>query len=127
LLVQSYALDETPYKLSGAVAKLACINLLKFGSFSYWFDKPWFHTEGRLAIVLITPSLGVSNWVVIYSYINTAPPALYFRFQLWLMMICPDVDWLSTIHEWDSVIASSTRGKSAGISQNIRKIPQQLL
>jgi hypothetical protein len=44
LLVQSYALDEAPYKLSGAVAKLACINLLKFGSFSYWFDKPWFHS-----------------------------------------------------------------------------------
>jgi hypothetical protein len=26
------------------------------GSFSYWFDKPWFHTEGRLATVLIIPS-----------------------------------------------------------------------
>jgi hypothetical protein len=23
------------------------------GSFSYWFDKPWFHTEGRLVVVLI--------------------------------------------------------------------------
>jgi hypothetical protein len=31
LLVQSKALDEAPYKLSGAVAKLAIINLLKFG------------------------------------------------------------------------------------------------
>jgi hypothetical protein len=34
-------------KLSGAivrsVAKLASINLQKFGSFSYWFDKSWFH------------------------------------------------------------------------------------
>jgi hypothetical protein len=33
--------------ISGAivqsVAKLAGINLRKFGSFSYWFDKPWFH------------------------------------------------------------------------------------
>jgi hypothetical protein len=29
--------------LSEAVAKLAGINLQKFGSFSYWFDKPWFH------------------------------------------------------------------------------------
>jgi hypothetical protein len=79
LLVQSYALDEAPYKLSGAVAKLACINLLKFASFSYWFDKPWFHTEGRLAAVLITPSLGVSNWAVIYknSYINTAQPTSF--------------------------------------------------
>jgi hypothetical protein len=25
-------------------------------SFSYWFDKPWLHTEGRLAAVLIIPS-----------------------------------------------------------------------
>jgi hypothetical protein len=31
LLVKSKALDEAPYKLSGAVVKLACINLLKFG------------------------------------------------------------------------------------------------
>jgi hypothetical protein len=34
-------------KLSGAlvqsVAKLAGINIRKFGSFSYWFDKPWFY------------------------------------------------------------------------------------
>jgi hypothetical protein len=33
--------------LSGAivrsVANLAGINLQKFGSFFYWFDKPWFH------------------------------------------------------------------------------------
>jgi hypothetical protein len=42
LLVQTKALDEAPYKLSGAVAKLAGIT---FGSldFSYSFDKPWFH------------------------------------------------------------------------------------
>jgi hypothetical protein len=73
LLVQSYALDEAPYTLSRAVAKLASINLLKFGSFSYWFDKPWFHTEGRLAAVLITPSLGVSNWAVIYKTPTSTP------------------------------------------------------
>jgi hypothetical protein len=34
-------------KLSGAivrsVAKLTGINRQKFGSFSFWFDKPWFH------------------------------------------------------------------------------------
>jgi hypothetical protein len=40
-------------------------------AFSYWFDKPWFLTEGILAAVLITTSLGVPNWLVIY--INTAP------------------------------------------------------
>jgi hypothetical protein len=55
LLVQSKALDEAPYKLFGAVAKLASIT---FGSlaFSYWFDKPWCLTEGKLATVLIIPS-----------------------------------------------------------------------
>jgi hypothetical protein len=59
--------------LFGAIAKLASINLLKFGSFSYWFDKPWFHTEGRLDAVLITPSLGVSNWAVIYNTPTLTP------------------------------------------------------
>jgi hypothetical protein len=39
-------------------------------AFSYRFDKPQFLTEGILTVVLITPSLGVSNWSVIY--INTA-------------------------------------------------------
>jgi hypothetical protein len=39
-------------------------------AFSYWFDKPRFLTEGILAAVLITLSLGVPNWSVIY--INTA-------------------------------------------------------
>jgi hypothetical protein len=73
MLVQSYALDEAPYKLSGAVAKLASINLWKFGFFSYWFDKPWFHIEGRLVVVLITPSLGVSNWAVIYKTPTSTP------------------------------------------------------
>jgi hypothetical protein len=43
------AADEKPHanKFPGAiirsVAKLAGINLRKFGSFSYWFDKPWFY------------------------------------------------------------------------------------
>jgi hypothetical protein len=55
LLVQSKALDEAPYELSGAVTKLAGTT---FGSlaFSYWFDKPQFLTEGKLATVLIIPS-----------------------------------------------------------------------
>jgi hypothetical protein len=42
LLVQSKALDEVPYKLSGAVAKLAGITFSSL-AFSYWFDQPWFH------------------------------------------------------------------------------------
>jgi hypothetical protein len=53
-------------KLSGAivrsVAKLAGINLQKFGSFSYWFDNLGFTIEGKLAVVLIiTLLLGFSN------------------------------------------------------------------
>jgi hypothetical protein len=41
-------------------------------AFSYWIDYLGFTTEGRLAAVLIIPSLGVPNWSVIYI-INTAP------------------------------------------------------
>jgi hypothetical protein len=43
-------------------------------AFSYWFDKPRFLTEGKLAAVLIIPFLGVPNWSVIY--INTAPQSV---------------------------------------------------
>jgi hypothetical protein len=68
---QSKALDEAPYKLSGAVAKLASITFLSL-AFSYWIAIPWFCTEGKLAAVLIKPSLGVSNWRVIYI-INYTP------------------------------------------------------
>jgi hypothetical protein len=48
-------------------------HLLKFGSFSYWFDKPWFHNWGKSCCLLITPSPGVPNWSVMYM--NTAPSA----------------------------------------------------
>jgi hypothetical protein len=51
--------------------KLASITFLSL-AFSYWIDYLGFITEGKLAVVLITPSLGVSNWSVIYI-INTAP------------------------------------------------------
>jgi hypothetical protein len=48
---------------------------LEVGSSSYWFDKPWFHTEGRLAAVLIiTFSWGFQlGGHLQNSYINTAP------------------------------------------------------
>jgi hypothetical protein len=46
LLVQSKALDEAPYKLSGAVTKLAGITFWSL-AFSYWFDKPQFLIEGK--------------------------------------------------------------------------------
>jgi hypothetical protein len=35
--------DKFPSAIVRSVAKLAGINLRKFGSFSYWFAKPWFH------------------------------------------------------------------------------------
>jgi hypothetical protein len=61
--------------LSGAivrsVAKLARITFLSL-AFSYWIDYLGFITGGKLAAVLITPSLGIPNWSVIYI-INTAP------------------------------------------------------
>jgi hypothetical protein len=35
-------------------------------AFSYWIDNLGFITEGKLAAIFIKPSLGVSNWPVIY-------------------------------------------------------------
>jgi hypothetical protein len=60
--------------LSGAirsVAKLARITFLSLALF-YWIDYLGFITEGKLIDMLITPSLGVPNWSVIYI-INTTP------------------------------------------------------
>jgi hypothetical protein len=54
LLVQSKALDEASYKLSKAVAKLASITFSSL-TFSYWIDKPWVLTEGKIVTVLIIP------------------------------------------------------------------------
>jgi hypothetical protein len=48
------SLNEVPYKLSGAIAKLAGIT---FWSLAFsWTDKPWFLTKGKLTAVLIKPS-----------------------------------------------------------------------
>jgi hypothetical protein len=61
--------------LSGAhvrsVTKLASITFLSLVLSPTGLINLGFITEGRLAAVLITPSLGVPNWSVIY--INTAP------------------------------------------------------
>jgi hypothetical protein len=70
--------EDTPTSsLFGAlvrsVTKLASITFLSL-AFSYWIDYLDFITEGKLAAVLITPSLGVPNWSVI-NIINTAPSA----------------------------------------------------
>jgi hypothetical protein len=48
-------------------------------AFSYWIDIPWFRTEGKLAAVLIKPSLGVPNWLVIY-FINYTPTSFLAPF-----------------------------------------------
>jgi hypothetical protein len=66
------ALDEAPYKLSGAVAKLASITFWSIGFFPTGRLNLGFITEGKLAAILIKPSLGVSNWPVIY-FINYTP------------------------------------------------------
>jgi hypothetical protein len=58
-----------------SVTKLASITFLSL-AFSYWIDYLGFTTEGRLAAMLIIPSLGVPNWSVIYI-INTAPSSKF--------------------------------------------------
>jgi hypothetical protein len=70
LLVQSKALEETPYKLSGAIAKLAGITFWSL-AFSYLFDKPRFFTERKLATVLIIPSSWSSQ---LGGYLPTSVP-----------------------------------------------------
>jgi hypothetical protein len=45
-------------------------------AFSYWFDKPWFLTEGKLLLCSSYLSLGVPNWSVIY--ISTPALSSYF-------------------------------------------------
>jgi hypothetical protein len=59
------ALDEAPYELSGAIVKRPSITFLSL-AFSYWIDNLGFITEGKHAAIFIKPSLGVSNWPVIY-------------------------------------------------------------
>jgi hypothetical protein len=76
---QSKALDEAPYILSGAVAKLAGITFLSL-AFSYWIDNLGFVTEGKLVAIFIKPSLGVSNWPVIYI-INYTPTSFLAPFN----------------------------------------------
>jgi hypothetical protein len=73
LLVQSKALDEAPYKLSGAVAKLAVITFWSL-AFSYWFDKTRFLTEGKLATMLIIPSSWGSQLVICPHQANFLAP-----------------------------------------------------
>jgi hypothetical protein len=54
--------------------KLASITFLSL-AFSYWIDKPWFLTEGKLLLCSSYLPLGVPNWSVIY--INTVHIKLF--------------------------------------------------
>jgi hypothetical protein len=54
------SLDKVPYKLSGAVAKLAGITFRRL-AFSYWIDNLGFLLREKLAAIFIKPSLGVSQ------------------------------------------------------------------
>jgi hypothetical protein len=46
LLLAKQSLDEAPYKLSGAIAKLASITFSRLSALLL-IDKPWFLTEGK--------------------------------------------------------------------------------
>jgi hypothetical protein len=72
------SLDEAPYKLSGAVAKLVGSTFSRL-TFSYWIDNLGFITEEKLAAIFIKPSLGVSKWPVIY-FINYTPTSFLAPF-----------------------------------------------
>jgi hypothetical protein len=51
--------------------KLASITFLSL-AFSYWTDKPWFLTEGKLLLCSSYLPLGVPNWSVIYISTSSA-------------------------------------------------------
>jgi hypothetical protein len=55
--------------------KLASITFLSL-AFSYWTDKHWFLTEGKLLLCSSYLPLGVPNWWVIY--ISTPPASSSF-------------------------------------------------
>jgi hypothetical protein len=70
-LLRQQCTTKLPGTIVWSVAKLASITFLSL-ALPYWIDYIGFITEGKLADVLITPSLGVPNWAVIYI-INTTP------------------------------------------------------
>jgi hypothetical protein len=54
------------YKMFRAIAKLAGITFSRLSP-SYWTNYLGFITKGKLAAIFIKPSLGVSNWPVIFT------------------------------------------------------------
>jgi hypothetical protein len=71
------SLDEAPYKLSGAIAKLASIT---FWSIDFsWMIKPWFLTEGNLLLCSSYLCLGVPNYSVIFIITTEAIKQFFWR------------------------------------------------
>jgi hypothetical protein len=74
---QSKALDEAPYKLSGAVAKLASITFLSL-AFSWIRLNLGFLLRENLLLYSSNLPLGVPNWTVIYTITHRHSSALCF-------------------------------------------------
>jgi hypothetical protein len=73
LLLTKQSLDEAPYKLFGAVAKLASITFSRFSA-PLLIDKPWFLTEGKACCCAHhTFRLWFPNCLVIIIIINYTP------------------------------------------------------
>jgi hypothetical protein len=75
---------------------------------SYWIDNLGFITEGKLATIFIKPSLGVSNWPVIYytqsSFLASSSP----RHHIALFIISLGID---SVHCNPSIIGKPRDGK----------------
>jgi hypothetical protein len=74
-------------------------------AFSYWIDYLGFVTEGKLAAIFIKPSLGVSNWPVIY-FINYTPTSSLAQFNT-----APSTSFLAPLPgiEEEEALTSNTR------------------
>jgi hypothetical protein len=69
LQLAKQSLDEAPYKLSGAIVKLASITFWSIGFFLLVRLNLGFLLREKLAAIFITLFLGFPNWPVIY-FIN---------------------------------------------------------
>jgi hypothetical protein len=73
--------------------KLAGVTFSRL-AFPYWIDNLGFITEGKLAAIFIKPSLGVSNWPVIYfinytptSFLASSSPRHHCNIPLWIIIV----------------------------------------
>jgi hypothetical protein len=59
---------------------------------SYWFDKPWFHTEGNLLLYASHLTLGVPNGRVLHaSSLLWGKPRIYFSGSD-VLIVCGAID-----------------------------------